>query len=148
MTINYPAGTTTIRNLTTKYNYFLVVKPDDLADDIPQIEYFVYRFMVSISAKDGIKSLKEYFKGTELLICRELSDTDYATGEFEHPHYLNQLREPLTLRLKDIPIYFQTKPRTINLNTDLYTYGTKPIIKGGTSSIEYTSSTRTGGNPI
>jgi hypothetical protein len=131
----FPAGTTTLRNLTPKFNYFLVVKPDSLADDIPQKEYFVYRFKVAVSPKDGIKSLKNYFSGVTLIECRNLSDNEYATGNFSHPDYINQNKQPLTFRLSDIPIYLQSNVRVIDLNKDLYQYGSKPIIKDNTASI-------------
>ena len=131
----FPAGTTTLRNLTPKFNYFLVVKPDSLADDIPQKEYFVYRFKVAVSTKDGIKSLKNYFSGVTLIECRSLSDNEYATGIFSHPDYINQNKQPLAFRLRDIPIYFQSNVRVIDLNKDVYQYGSKPIIKDNTSAI-------------
>jgi len=57
----YPAGTNTLRNLEPRFYYFLVVKPDSLVDDIPQKEYFVYRFKNSVTSKNGINSLKRYF---------------------------------------------------------------------------------------
>jgi hypothetical protein len=103
MSTLYPAGTTTIRNLTPRFYYFLVVKPDSLVDDIPQKEYFVYRFKVSTSSKDGINSLKKYFNGVTLIECRALSDVEYATGNFYHPDYKNQNKQPLTFKLKEIP---------------------------------------------
>ena len=52
MAYKFPAGTKSIRNLTPKFNYFLVVKEDSIADDIPQKEYFVYRFKVALSANE------------------------------------------------------------------------------------------------
>jgi hypothetical protein len=131
----FPAGTTTIRNLAPRFNYFLVVKPDSLADDIPQKEYFVYRFKVSVTPKEGIKSLKKYFAGVTLIECRSLTDEEYATGNFQHPDYINQNKSPLTFRLRDIPIYFQSQIRIIDLQKDPYQYGSKPIIKTKTSSI-------------
>lgn len=149
MSTIYSAGTRTIRNLTPTYNYFLVVKPDSLVDDIPQIEYFVYRFKVSVSAKDGIKSLKAYFKGISLMTCRELSDIEYATGNFEHPHYIQQNRNHLTFKLNEIPIYFQSSNRVIDLNKDRYKYGSKPIIKDETAAIlEYSQPQRIDGKLI
>ena len=132
----FPAGTRTLRNLTPRFNYFLVVKPDGLVDDIPQKEYFVYRFKVSVAAKDGIKSLKDYFSGITLIECRNLSDTEYATGNFSHPDYINQNKQPLTFRLREIPIYFQTNVRTIDLQKDIYQYGSKPIISDSNSAID------------
>jgi hypothetical protein len=131
----FPAGTTTIRNLAPRFNYFLVVKPDSLADDIPQKEYFVYRFKVSVTPKEGIKSLKKYFAGVTLIECRSLTDEEYATGNFKHPDYINQNKSPLIFRLRDIPIYFQSQIRIIDLQKDPYQYGSKPIIKTKTSSI-------------
>lgn len=131
----FPAGTTTIRNLAPKFNYFLVVKPDGLVDDIPQKEYFVYRFKVAVTPKDGVKALKDYFKGITLIECRNLSDIEYATGIFSHPDYINQNKSPLTFKLKEIPIYFQSNVRVIDLEKDPYQYGSKPIIKDKTSFI-------------
>ncbi len=131
----YPAGTTTIRNLTPRFYYFLVVKPDSLADDIPQKEYFVYRFKVSTSSKDGVNSLKKYFNEVTLTECRALSDVEYATGNFYHPDYKNQNKQPLTFKLKEIPIYFQSQVRVIDLEKDPYQYGSKPIMSNNTSSI-------------
>lgn len=139
MAPKYPAGTTTIRNLTPKYSYFLVVKPDPLQDDIPQKEYFVYRYKVAVSAKDGIKYLKDYFKGVTLEVCKQLTDIEYATGNFEHPFYLNQNKKPLKFKLKEIGIYIQSNIGKIDLNKDLYQYGSKPIIKDDTSVILETS---------
>ncbi len=131
----YPAGTTTIRNLTPRYNYFLVVKPDSLVDDIPQKEYFVYRYKVSVSSSDGIMSLKNYFVGVDLIECRALSDIEYATGNFQHPDYTNSNMTPLTFKLRDIPIYSQSTIGKIDLSKDPYQYGSKPIITDSTSVI-------------
>ena len=131
----YPAGTTTIRNLTPRYNYFLVVKPDSLVDDIPQKEYFVYRFKVSVSSGDGIRYLKDYFVGVSLIECRSLSDVEYATGNFQHPDYTNSNMSPLTFKMRDIPIYLQSSVGIIDLNKDPYQYGSKPIINDSTSVI-------------
>lgn len=39
-----------------------------------------------------------------------LSQTDYETGSFQHPIYLNQNNEPLTFRYVDIPVIVQTVP--------------------------------------
>jgi hypothetical protein len=145
----FPAGTRTLRNLTPKFNYFLVVKPDGLADDIPQKEYFVYRFKVAVSPKDGISSLTKYFTGVTLIECRNLSDTEYATGDFSHPDYLNQNKKPLTFKLRDIPIYFQSNVRVINLEKDPYQYGSKPIISDSNSIIKDDSYyQRVGGAPL
>lgn len=124
----YPAGTNTLRNLEPRFYYFLVVKPDSLVDDIPQKEYFVYRFKNSVTSKNGINSLKRYFSPVNLIECRQLNDTEYATGVFDHPEYTNQDREPLQFNLRDLPIYKQVKVGTIDLNKDLYTLGSKPII--------------------
>jgi hypothetical protein len=131
----YPAGTTTIRNLTPRYYYFLVVKPDSLVDDIPQKEYFVYRYKVPVSSSDGIASLKNYFLGVDLIECRALTDVEYATGNFQHPDYTNSNMSPLTFKLRDIPIYLQSTIGTIDLNKDQYQYGSKPIITDSTSVI-------------
>ncbi len=131
----YPAGTTTIRNLTPRYNYFLVVKPDSLVDDIPQKEYFVYRYKVSVSSSDGIMSLKNYFVGVDLIECRALSDIENATGNFQHPDYTNSNMTPLTFKLRDIPIYSQSTIGKIDLSKDPYQYGSKPIITDSTSVI-------------
>ena len=138
MADTFPAGTESIRNLTPKFSYFLVVKGDSIADDIPQKEYFVYRFIVALSAKDGISELKKYFKFTmnsQVFTCNELSDIEYATGNFYHPDYKNSRKEPLAFKLKDIPIYMQAVIRVIDLNKDPYQYGSKPIIKDNTSVI-------------
>ena len=135
MSTKFPAGTTTIRNLTPKYSYFLVVKPDPLQDDIPQKEYFVYRYKVPVSEKDGIKYLQNYFIGVTLEQCNQLTDVEYATGKFQHPFYLSQNRKPLTFRLKEIPIYLQEKIGEIDLQKDIFQYGSKPIIKDDTSVI-------------
>jgi hypothetical protein len=138
MSNNFPAGTNSIRNLTPKFNYFLVIKGDSIADDIPQKEYFVYRFQVAISAKDGISELKKYFRSksfSEIFECKEISDIEYATGFFYHPNYKNNKKESLSFRLKEIPIYLQSQIRIIDLNKDTYQYGSKPIIKDNTSFI-------------
>lgn len=138
MADTFPAGTESIRNLTPKFNYFLVVKEDSIADDIPQKEYFVYRFKVALSAKDGIGDLKKYFKSilnSEVFTCNELNDIEYATGIFYHPYYKNSKKEPLSFRLKEIPIYMQSEIRVIDFNKDPYQYGSKPIIKDNTSVI-------------
>jgi len=138
MSHTFPAGTKSIRNLTPKFNYFLVVKEDSIADDIPQKEYFVYRFKVAISARDGISDLKKYFKSilnSRVFVCKELNDIEYATGIFYHPYYKNGKKEPLSFRLKEIPIYMQSEIRVIDFNKDPYQYGSKPIIKNKTSVI-------------
>jgi len=134
----YPAGTQSIRNLTPTFNYFLVVKGDSLADDIPQKEYFVYRFIVPVNKKDGTSQLRKYFKFVEsakIYECREISDIEYATGDFYHPDYKNSNRQPLRFKLREIPIYLQSQIRVIDLEKDPYQYGSKPIIKDKTAVI-------------
>ena len=133
-----PAGTESIRNLTPTFNYFLVVKGDSIADDIPQKEYFVYRFKVPVNKKDGIAQLKKYFKFvTASLVyeCRELSDLEYATGDFYHPDYTNSSKQQLRFKMREIPIYIQSQIRVIDLEKDPYQYGSKPIIRDKTSVI-------------
>ena len=39
-----------------------------------------------------------------------LTQTQYETGSFQHPIYLNQNNEPLTFRYVDIPVIVQTVP--------------------------------------
>jgi hypothetical protein len=134
--ILYPAGTNTIRNLEPRFYYFLVVKPDSLVDDIPQKEYFVYRFKVSTTAKKGKKYLKSYFSPVTLIQCSEMTDVEYATGIFQHPDYINQNKEPLEFNLRDIPIYFQSTVGVIDLDKDPYQYGSNPIITNNTSVIK------------
>jgi hypothetical protein len=134
----YPAGTESIRNLTPTFNYFLVVKGDSIADDIPQKEYFVYRFKVPVNKNDGISQLKKYFKfvTTSLVYeCRELSDLEYATGDFYHPDYTNSSKQQLRFKMREIPIYIQSQIRVIDLEKDPYQYGSKPIIRDKTSVI-------------
>ena len=43
--------------------------------------------------------------------------------------------EPLTFKLRDIPIYLQSTIGIIDLNKDPYQYGSKPIINDSTSVI-------------
>ena len=134
----YPAATESIRNLTRTFNYFIVVKGDSVVDDIPQKEYFVYRFKVPINKKDGISQLNNYFKSTDPSIvyeCRELSDIEYATGNFFHPDYKNSMKQPLRFKMREIPIYLQSQIRVIDLEKDPYQYGSKPIIGDKTSVI-------------
>lgn len=134
----YPAGTESIRNLSPTFNYFLVVKGDSLVDDIPQKEYFVYRFKVPVNKKDGISQLKKYFKFVEsskVYECRELSDLEYATGDFYHPDYKNSNKQDLRFKMREIPIYIQSQIRVIDLEKDPYQYGSKPIIRDKTSVI-------------
>jgi hypothetical protein len=134
----YPAGTESIRNLTPTFNYFLVVKGDSLVDDIPQKEYFVYRFKVPVNKNDGISQLRNYFKSIDLSVvyeCRELSDIEYATGNFFHPDYTNSTKQPLRFKMREIPIYLQSQIRVIDLEKDPYQYGSKPIIRDKTSVI-------------
>ena len=134
----YPAGTESIRNLTPTFNYFLVVKGDSLVDDIPQKEYFVYRFKVPVNKKDGISQLKKYFKFVDTSIvyeCRELTDLEYATGDFYHPDYKNSVKQPLKFKMRESPIYIQSVIRVIDLEKDPYQYGSKPIIRDKTSVI-------------
>jgi len=127
---NYPAETQSIRNLKDTFSYFLVVKETPSHSDIPHKEYFVYRFIVPVSDTDGINQLIKYFKNNnlgEVLLCRSVSDNEYATGDFSHPTYKNSNRSPLKIKMRDIPIYMQKKIRVIDLNKDLYQYGSKPI---------------------
>ena len=134
----YPAGTESIRNLTPTFNYFLVVKGDSLVDDIPQKEYFVYRFKVPVNKKDGVSQLKKYFKFVDTSIvyeCSELTDLEYATGDFYHPDYKNSVKQPLKFKMREIPIYIQSVIRVIDLEKDPYQYGSKPIIRDKTSVI-------------
>lgn len=138
MAESYPAGTESIRNLTPTFNYFLVVKGDSIIDDIPQKEYFVYRFKVPVNKKDGISQLKKYFKFVDTSVvyeCRELTDLEYATGDFYHPDYKNSNRQPLRFKMREIPIYIQSQIRIIDLEKDPYQYGSKPIIRENTSAI-------------
>ena len=142
MGIIYPAGTQSIRNLKATFSYFLVVKEDSIANDIPQSEYFVYRFLVPVTDKDGINQLNTYFKkenSGKVSICREVSDNEYATGDFSHPTYKNSNRLPLKIKMRDIPIYIQEKIRIIDLNKDLYQYGSNPIFvsKNNYNTVEY-----------
>ncbi len=139
MTYNFPAGTNSIRNLTPKFSYFLVVKSDSIADDIPQKEYFVYRFKVAVTSGEGIKSLKKYFKDNgnpTIYQCQAIADLEYATGNFTHPDYQNGNKRPLSFKLREIPIYLQSKVRVIDLEKDPYQYGSEPIIKDNTSFIK------------
>lgn len=138
MAENFPAGTQSIRNLKPTFHYFLVVKSDSLVDDIPQKEYFVYRFKVPVNKKDGILQLKRYFENTGSPIiyeCRELGDIEYATGDFFHPDYKNGNKQSLRFKIREIPIYFQREIRVIDLENDPYQYGSKPIIRDNTSAI-------------
>ena len=144
----FPAGTSTIRSLKERFSYFLIVKPDGLADDIPQKEYFVYRFKVPVSLNDGISSLKKYFIPVVPTECKGLTDIEYATGFFSHPDYINQKKSPLKIKYKEIPIYIQKDIRTIDLTKDLYQIGSKPIILDETQFIsESTVGQRRGGGP-
>jgi len=134
----YPAGTESIRNLRETFLYFLVVKSDSLVDDIPQKEYFVYRFIVPVTESDGTSQIKNYFKflgSSNIYQCRALSDLEYATGNFYHPDYKNSKKMDLSFKLREIPIYIQAKIRTIDLEKDPYQYGSKPIIRDKTSVI-------------
>jgi hypothetical protein len=138
MTEIYPAGTESIRNLTPTFNYFLVVKGDSLVDDIPQKEYFVYRFKVPVNKKDGISQLRNYFKSIDLSIvyeCREIPDIEYATGNFFHPDYTNSTKQQLRFKMREIPIYLKSQIRVIDLENDPYQYGSKHIIMDKTSVI-------------
>ena len=90
-------------------------------DDIPQKEYCVYRFKVPINKKDGISQLNNYFKSTDPSIvyeCRELSDIEYATGNFFHPDYKNSMKQPLRFKMREIPIYLQSQIRVIDLEKE------------------------------
>lgn len=130
MRINYPPNTRLIRDLKPTFSYFLVVKEDSIATDIPLIEYFVYKFLVPVSATDGIKQLRNYFskiKSIKIDQCREISYNEYATGDFLHPYYKNSLRSPLRIKMRDLPIYIQNKINVIDLNKDKYQYGSKPM---------------------
>ena len=131
-----PARATTIRNTEPTFSYFLVVKPEALVSDIRTKEYFVYRFIVPVSSKDGIKQFKEYFKGTTINRCEALTDVEYATGTYKSEKYQDSNMNPLEFKLKEIPIYFQKKIRVIDLANDLYSYGSKPIIKNNTSFVD------------
>lgn len=134
----YPAGTESIRNLTPTFSYFLVVKGEALSFGIPQKEYFVYRYKVPVSKKDGVSQLLSYFNSlgdNTVSECREVTDLEYATGTFTHPEYLNTNRQPLKFKMRDIPIYLQSQIRVIDLEKDPYQYGSKPIIKDKTSAI-------------
>jgi len=135
MPTNYPAGTTTIRNLEEKFLYFLLIKNEDLSLDLPQKEYFVYRFIVPVSSKRGKKELMEYFNYSVIESCRAISDIEYASGTFEHPEYKKSDNTPLTFPLKEIPIYIQTKINRIDIEKDEYKMGSKPIIRDKTSVI-------------
>ena len=141
MATNYPAETRSIRNLKDTFIYFLVVKDDSIADDIPQKEYFIYRFIVPITAKDGINQLNTFFKTQRkgsISSCTAVSDNEYATGNFLHPTYKNNNRLPLKIKMRDLPIYIQKQIRVIDLNKDLYHYGSKPIFtsKGNYNSAD------------
>lgn len=130
MVDNFPAGTESIRNLKEVFSYFLVVKEDSIANDIPQMEYFVYKFIVPISEKDGVKQLNDYFKkinSTKIYECRSVSYNEYAVGNFLHPTYKNNKKLPLKIKMRDLPIYTQSQIRVIDLEKDKYQYGSKPV---------------------
>jgi hypothetical protein len=134
----YPAGTESIRNLTPTFSYFLVVKGDALSVGIPQKEFFVYRYKVPVSKKDGVAQLVSYFNSlgdSTISECREVPDLEYATGIFTHPEYTTINRQPLKFKMRDIPIYSQSQIRVIDLEKDPYQYGSKPIIKDNTAVI-------------
>jgi hypothetical protein len=149
MAADYPAGTNTIRNLEEKFIYFLVVKFEDLTIDVPQKEYFVYRFIVPVTSKRGKKELKKYLEGSKIEECREISDIEYASGLFDHPEYKTSEKTPLQFPLKNIPIYIQSKINRIDFQKDEYKMGSKPIIRDETSAILPDNFTqRRGGNII
>jgi len=144
-----PAGTRTVRSKEPVFSYFLIAKPEALVSDIKTKEYFVYRFIVPISSKDGINQFKKYFSGVTLDKCQPLTDVEYATGSYQSEKYQDSNMNPLTFKLKEIPIYFQSKIRIIDLAKDLYSYGSKPIIKDETAFVDTsTVNQRRGGNLI
>ena len=96
--------------------------------------------------KNGIKDLKKAFSPTILSKCIALTDIQYATGNFEHPDYTNQNRTPLTVKLKEIPIYLQTDIRKIDINKDVYQMGSTPIIIDDTGYVPDFSSYQRRGN--
>lgn len=160
MSSKYPANTQTIRNLKETFIYFLVVKEEEISNDIPQSEYFIYRFIVPVSASDGKKQLNNYLsKNTEgkVSVCREVSYNEYAVGDFPHPTYKNNQRLPLKIKMRDLPIYLQSSIRVIDFNKDKYQYGSKPIYLDGTgfnsevpvkNVLDTEFVTRAGGNKI
>ena len=101
----YPSGTTTIRNLTPRYTYFLVVRntPKSLTD-LPLIDYFIYQYIVSVSADRGISDLTT--SGTISVVA--LSDLVYSSGSFIHPKYTNQTDSSLQIPYIEILIRQQT----------------------------------------
>ena len=127
-----PAGTRTVRSREETFSYFLITKPEALVSDIRTKEYFVYRFIVPVSSKDGIKQIKSYFSETTLDKWQALTDVEYATGTYQSEKYQNSKLSPLAFKIKEIPIYFQKNIRVIDLAKDLYYYGSKPIIKDKT----------------
>lgn len=144
-----PAGTRTVRSREETFSYFLVAKPEALVSDIKTKEYFVYRFIVPVSSRDGIKQMKSYFSGITLDKCQALTDVEYATGNYQSEKYQDSNMNPLTFKLKEIPIYFQKNIRVIDLSKDIYSYGSKPIIKDETAFVDTnTVNQRRGGNLI
>lgn len=109
MNFKYPANTSIIKNLTPRYNYFLIIKKNNLINNIFLVEYFVYKFNISISKEKGIKNIKKQFLETDIIECHPLSDTEYETGLFIHPYYKNQNKEPLKFKLKEIPLIVYQK---------------------------------------
>ena len=67
--------------------------------------FAVARAIVPISVLDCAMQL-----GVKDTNVRGLTQSEYETGTFEHPVYLNQNNEPLTFRYVEVPVVVQTTP--------------------------------------
>lgn len=87
------------RNQLQKYKYFLVRSNNGkLHTNLPLQEYTMYIFENPVTKDRGISILTDSYTQEITPIADEL----FPIGDFFHPRYTNQAREPLRFLYKDV----------------------------------------------
>ena len=77
---------------------------------IPTGDEKLYSFLVVRMLNPTTSSDCAMQLGMKQSNVRGITQTEYETGSFQHPVYLNQNNEPLTFRYLEVPVIIQTTP--------------------------------------
>ena len=77
---------------------------------IPTGDEKLYSFLVVRMLNPTTSSDCAMQLGMKQVNVRGITQTEYETGSFQHPVYLNQNNEPLTFRYLEVPVILQTTP--------------------------------------
>jgi hypothetical protein len=77
---------------------------------IPTGDEKLYSFLVVRMLNPTTSSDCAIQLGMKQANVRGITQTEYETGSFQHPVYLNQNNEPLTFRYLEVPVILQTTP--------------------------------------